>query len=1050
MGTLGVVAVTATMLVQSPKEQEGVYQPRTTTIKPNGMYQTSAEGMAELMKLMKGEFTLEDYMRIQEDWRNGNTYNRANITWYEEGPDNVGGRTRAIQIDNQDINHIWAGSVSGGLFESWDRGNTWFKVDEFSENIAVSGMCQTSDGTLYVSTGHERESEFNYNHDGSDSGKYGDGVFKRNSDGSFTQIDNGYSYINEIVCDTLTTKVYYATSSGLVKYDNGTITAINSSNAPGLNSGKARALSISPDGQVIVVAIADNRTHVSTDYGATFTDVSNSGNTSNPVPKGMTRCEYAVSDMKADNGNYYVYASQANTFLTGIWMSQDNGMNWSAIAPANNGVPGSFAPFSAGGGSSGQGWYDNIITTGFQNPKKIYLGGIDVYSWATTGNWTQLTQWFLAPQSSHYAHADQHEMKWDKEGRLYIGNDGGIQISTDGGSTFYPANRGYNVTQFYAIGASAHGDVIGGAQDNGTQANYHDNHTWQEFDEVGGGDGFSCDISFINRDILFTSVYYGAVRRSADRGGNSTSFVPNEFSPTGSLGCTPGGLTGGCGQFYTQFKLWENPNDLNSTDTISYIPQQAYNAGDNVEVPSLTSGVYIDYTTTTSIVYDDTVDYNSGLTTQDSIITTIAPSNNYNLDQYNYTITFGAHPLQAGDSVYLVDLDTTIVVLSVGLEDHYYGTNAQRPGKVLDMGNEVQMYGIAWDTLHVQDPYQSWFAIGLGSGDGIWMTRNALRFSAASDEWFKVNTSSIGGVSTMEFSRDGNHLYVGTWSGQLWRLSGFGDVYSPKKNDYWNGTDTIYADTLIDVNGGGTVQTTWTLIKSFSQAVTDVAVEGDVDHIVVTLGEVAGGASKVWESNNATGVAPTFNVISTGTIFSGGMPCYSAVIDREDPNIILVGTEFGVLLTEDGGSNWEKIPGGFGDVAVFDMVQNWRQFDEGCYRPGEIYIGTHGRGIWKTDNYLSIPGAQDNLDVNKFIPNINVYPNPLQDQGNIAFSLESDSDVTVQIFNLNGQLVRDIKKNNMAAGNNTIQFGADDLSKGTYIIRLTAGDRVETSKFIKQ
>jgi hypothetical protein len=1045
-GTLSVAALAVTLLIESPKDQEGAYQPRATTIQSNGEYQSSAYGYMEYLHMLKGDFTQEEYMRISQDWSNSNAYDRATIAWNDQGPDNVGGRTRAIVIDVNDINHLYAGSVSGGLFESKNRGNYWTKVDAFSDNLAISSMCMTADGTLYIATGHEREGT---NHSGTDSGKEGDGLYKRETNGTFTQIDSGYDYINEVVCDDTHNKVWYATKNGLKSYENGTIT----DGAPGIGSGACRSLDISPDGSIIVCGISSYRTNLSVNGGTSFIDVSDAGVTSNPIPSGVNRCEYSISDTLGDNGNYYIYASQSDGsgLLDGVYMSDDNGNNWTEIAPENNGNPGSFAPFQSGGTNGGQGWYDHIIKAGYKNPEKVFLGGIDVYNWSTTGNWTQLTQWFLHPTNSNYAHADQHEMVFDKEGRLYLGNDGGVQISDDGGQTFFPANRGYAVTQFYAIGASAHGDVIGGAQDNGTQANYHDNHTWREFDEVGGGDGFTCELSFINRDIQLTSVYYGAVRRSGDRGATSGGFTPSEFTTQGGgdiLGCDPGSLTAGCGPFYTQFKLWENPNDLNSEDSITFIPSQAYAANDTVIVPSATSGVFIDYITPTNVVYDDTVFFTSSETTSDSIVTTDNPANDYNLMQFNYELISCTHPLAAGDSVHLIGIDT-IIVASTSLQDHYYGTNAQRPGKKLDMGSETEFYGVAWDTLRVQDPYQSWFAIGLGGGDGIWMTRNALRFSSPSDEWFRVNNSALGTITAMEYSRDGNNLFVGTSSGQLWRLSNFGDVYSPAKEDYWNGTDTIRADTLIDVTATGTVQTTFSQIGNFSNVVTDIAVESDVDHIVVTLGSVGGGTNKVYESTNASGASPAFTVISSGSVFSGGMPCYSAVIDRDDPNTILVGTEFGVLITEDGGSNWETCNGDFGKVAVFDMIQNWRDYDDGCFRPGEIYIGTHGRGIWSTEAYLGLPTDQDNLETGKFIPNINVYPNPLNNVGNIGFSLESDSDVYVQIFNLSGQLVNEITETNMSSGNNTITFGADNLPKGTYIIRLTAGDKVETSKFIK-
>src|SRR5690606_4559604 len=114
------------------------------------------------------------------------------------------GRTRAICVDNQNIHHLWAGSVSGGLFESFNRANTWTKVDEFNENLGVSSMCQTPNGTLYVATGHQQESTTGSGN-AYDTGHNGMGVFKRNTDGTFTLIDgtDDYNFINEVVADTL-------------------------------------------------------------------------------------------------------------------------------------------------------------------------------------------------------------------------------------------------------------------------------------------------------------------------------------------------------------------------------------------------------------------------------------------------------------------------------------------------------------------------------------------------------------------------------------------------------------------------------------------------------------------------------------------------------------------------------------------------------------------------------------------------------------------------------------------------------------------------------
>ena len=1038
LGTLSVGLLTACIVLNNNQIEEENYQPRESSLISdiNG-----AQGYMDFLNTVRGDYTREDYLRAWEQVKASKQRSRNTITWWEHGPDNIGGRVRAILVDKDDINHIYAGSVSGGLFESRQRANFWTPVTLFSENLAVSSICQTMDGTVYVATGHDIESSGGTQ----GSSANGNGIYylTRDADQNTTAVTHitgseVFSFVNEIKADEVSNKIWVATNQGLKSYtpSGGFV------DAPTVTPGSCRALDVSKDGQVIIARMS-GKTNVSNDGGATFFDATA---VAQPIPSNAPRYEYAISHQRATNGNYYIYAVHSSTnslYLGGVYRSTDEGQSWTQIAPGNDQTPGAFAPFSLGSGASGQAWYDMIIGVHGSNPEKMYLGGIQMYSWASAGNWEQISNSYTSQLSSIYMHADQHEIAWDNLGRLYVGNDGGVFFSDDNGQTFNPANRGLNITQFYRIGASADGDVIGGTQDNSCMTNYHDNSTWHEFEIVSGGDGFASHISFINKDIIFTSSQYGSFSRSGDRGETfPTAFMPVDFTD-GSLGCTPGSSQSPCGSFYSNSVLWENPNDTNSEDSVLYTPSQAYATGDNVEIPSLTTGVNINYTATDTIVYDDTVYYNPAATGSDSIITSVAPANDYNLAVFNYTITFGAHPLAAGDSVYLIDLDTTVEVASTYEIPNYYATNPEVPGDTLDMGNDSITFGVGWTKLKVQDPYQSWYAIGLGDGRGVWLTRNALRLSADATEWCRVNHTNIGSVLTMEFSRDGDHLFIGTTTGSLYRLSGLSNIYSPEQGD-------TTLDVTTNINPAN-LATTWTQLNggSFGAPITGIAVGSNPDHVVVTLGLFTG-SNKVRESTNATG-AGTFNSI-TGSTFPTGLPAYSCVIDRDDPNIIFVGTEMGVYVTQDGGTGgtgWEYCSDKFGNVPVFDMLQNWRTLNEGCTRLGEISIGTHGRGIFSTEDFLSTPD-QDQLSIDKYIPEgILIYPNPMQEQGTIAFELEKASNVNVQIFSLSGQLVREINETNVAAGQNNIEFGVSDLPKGTYIVKLVAGDKIETSKFIK-
>lgn len=1050
LGSLPAIAIASGLFLLKSESSEGNYEPRLSSHLSH--VDPTIDKTFELYEKMYGEFTKEDRERARQI-ANSVSQDRETFNWIDLGPDNIGGRTRAIVVDRNNINHLFAGSVSGGLFESVNRGGTWNKVETFSENLAISSMCQTVDGTFYAATGHTSEAV-----GGTDgvSGAKGYGAYIRNADGTWDLIEGteNYNFINEIACDDVNNFVWIASTSGLKKYDpsGAGLTDVESFGSFGT---ACTSLSVSKDGQVLVgyaVGGGPSVAKASQDGGASFTEVSESSETAGKINSlGVGRLEFAISHEKVD-GQYRVYASGASSQLRGIWRSTDNGQTWDRIAPAYAGEPGGFGPFTAGG-VSGQGLYNNIITVVPGAPDRILLGGIDCYQWKQGGNWEQISQWFLDPIEPLYVHADNHEFTWDANGRLYIGNDGGIGISDNAQSsdpTFYPANRGYNVTQFYATGVSAHGDVIGGAQDNGVNVNYHTGTTWREFDQIGGGDGFSSDISFTNRNLTFGSVYYSSVYRSSDRGESPSPFFP---LPTAlETSCTPGAIDGtGCGQFFTQFEMWENPNDLESNDTLDYIAPENYGEGDTILVPSATTQTFIEYESPIDIVFDDTLRYDEDYTYQDTVVVDEIEGGEYNLGLLDWEFISGAPEISIGDSILLmgVELDDTIIVESYTEQDHYVGTNPLKPGEFVNMGTDTVLYNIAWDTLRVQDPYQSWFALDMGSSNGVWMTRNALRFSAQSQGWFKLG-SGMGNISTMEFSKNGDYLFIGTWSGQLWRATGFNDAYSPTEVIDGGAAE----DTLVDHLGVKHV-IELEQIQSFGSAVTGIGSGpiDDPDYMVVTLGGYVT-SGRVRETTDATGVSPSFTALNfpgdegTGAAESG-IPCFSVVVDREDINTIVVGTEFGVYATEDGGSNWTNITSSkFGSVAVFDMQQNWRTWDEGCKRPGEIYIGTHGRGIWSTDALLSTPDS-DNLVKEKFQANINLYPNPVQDQATVDFNLETNGTVQLQIFNLSGQLVQQVTSKDLQAGANKIAFDAQGLPRGTYILRLQADNFSETTKFIK-
>ena len=66
----------------------------------------------------------------------------APITVVPRGPNNLGGRTRAIGIDKRNANIMLAGSVSSGVFRSTNGGVSWTRVAPIGQIHNVTAIAQ--------------------------------------------------------------------------------------------------------------------------------------------------------------------------------------------------------------------------------------------------------------------------------------------------------------------------------------------------------------------------------------------------------------------------------------------------------------------------------------------------------------------------------------------------------------------------------------------------------------------------------------------------------------------------------------------------------------------------------------------------------------------------------------------------------------------------------------------------------------------------------------------------------------------------------------------
>jgi hypothetical protein len=105
--------------------------------------------------------------------------------------------------------------------------------------------------------------------------------------------------------------------------------------------------------------------------------------------------------------------------------------------------------------------------------------------------------------------------------------------------------------------------------------------------------------------------------------------------------------------------------------------------------------------------------------------------------------------------------------------------------------------------------------------------------------------------------------------------------------------------------------------------------------------------------------------------------------------------------------------------------------------------------IYKPDDEIESESEQINYDTN-IEQN---YPNPANPMTSILFSIRTASDVVINIYDVNGRLIKSLVNQRLPAGEHTIIWNGLDnnakvVSSGIYFYKFTAGDYSETKKIV--
>ncbi|QHI37299.1 hypothetical protein IMCC3317_26780 [Kordia antarctica] len=494
-----------------------------------------------------GRPTPETLFRLQQQLSLQNTQERApgdanDNPWTERGPNNIGGRTRAILFDPNDINNtnstddytrVFAGSVSGGLWvnnDITDANSSWQLITGLPDNISVTVIIADPNAAniLYLGSGESYTS----------GDAVGSGIYKSEDGGTTWQqifggnygtssVDGasyyveGVFYINDLVArnNNGTTEIYAAIASASYRdaaapfnqlgyYERGLYKSTD-------NGANWSRFPIQYPSSVLYQNPSDIELDINNNiWLATTGDFfNNPGGYIYSSSDGITfdlkhtiantkRTEIEPSSTTA--GTFWILAEtnrQADVYFT-----DDNFTTINALQEPNDADNG----ISATDFTRSQAFYDLVIEADAND--NLYVGGVDLFKYNTTNsNWDQISKWKndsgLQNITASLIHADQHAIVFRPNNNNHgiIGNDGGVYFSDNFSTSVNDAasievrNKDYNVTQFYS-GAIAQNDALngddiaGGTQDNGSLSAIDATVGINNFSTIITGDGAYTEI----------------------------------------------------------------------------------------------------------------------------------------------------------------------------------------------------------------------------------------------------------------------------------------------------------------------------------------------------------------------------------------------------------------------------------------------------------------------------------------------------------------------------------------------------------------------------
>lgn len=445
------------------------------------------------------------------------------LKWRSIGPALMGGRTVAIKSVPGKPWILYAAMGPSGVWKSENAGVTWEPVFDRENTVSAGDVAVSSSQpeTVWVGTGEATARN---------SVTIGDGVYK-STDGGKTWAHMGLTetrHISRVLIHPENPDIVYAGAAGHLWGPNPERGVFRTTDGgetwekvfySNPNTGIAD-LAMDPSQPAVLYAAAweyqrsphyfysggpQSGVYKTSDGGESWKRLVNG------LPGGtLGRIGLAVAPSRPE----VVYALIEHE-EGGLWRSEDKGESWARMCDNQVFTTINFRPF-----------YFSRLTVDPNNDEVVYVHSLALYVSRDKG------QKFRP--ISQGTHPDHHALWINPQNSRHLvsGNDGGIDISYDAGQNWQPV-RSMALAEVYQIGFDLEKPyhVYCGLQDNGVWGG--PSATWDsagvlnaDWYNVGGGDGFYCQVDPNNSDIIYANSQMNGLYRYNRRLGRSKDIKP--------------------------------------------------------------------------------------------------------------------------------------------------------------------------------------------------------------------------------------------------------------------------------------------------------------------------------------------------------------------------------------------------------------------------------------------------------------------------------------------------------------------------------------------